>query len=337
MAVTIRDVAKFTKLSVSTVSFVLNNKAEALRISDETVQKVLAAAEVLNYKPNLLAKSLREGFTKIIGFVVSDVSNAFFINIAGHLENEALKYGYRVLFGGANEDDRACVDAIDAFVNLRVDGMVIVPTAGIANRIKMLKKQNVPFVLLDRYFDDVEADSILLNNYKSGYKQTEYLISKGRKKIATLQYDSTLLHLEERMDGYRAALSDYGIPYDESLAPRIPLSDIKNEEVFEIIKDLVENKCIDAIFFQTNLAAISGLLALQELNCIIPEQISVVCFNDNAFYDLLKLPVSSLVQPLDKLGIEAARILISKINNIHAEPFRKYIFDPETIVERGLK
>ena len=265
MAVTIRDVAEYTKLSASTVSLVFNGKAEALRISKETVDKVLSAVEELSYKPNMLAKSLREGYTHIIGFVVSDVSNAFFINIAGHLEKEALKYGYRVLFGGANEDDRTCIDTIDAFVNLKVDGLVIVPTEGVADRLVALKEQNIPFVLLDRYFNSLSADCVLLNNYKSGFDTVEYLISKGRRRIATLTYHTTLLHIEERMAGYRAALKKHGISCDEKLTPKIPFSDIKDSTIFEIIRNLIEKENVDAIFFQTNLAAISGLRAIQIL------------------------------------------------------------------------
>ncbi|MDR1155596.1 MAG: LacI family transcriptional regulator [Bacteroidales bacterium] len=336
MAVTIKDVAEYSGLSTSTISVVLNGKAEKFRISRKTVNKVLAAVKILNYNPNLLAKSLRDGYTHIIGFVVSDVSNAFFVNIAGHLEKEALKFGYRVVFGGANEDDRTCLDTIDAFVNLKVDGLVIVPTGGVADRLNLLIRQEVPFVLLDRYFDNVEADSVLLNNFKSGYDPVEYFLSKGRKRIATLHYYTSLLHLEERMDGYRAALAKYGIPYDQSLTPKIPFSDINDDEVLEIIRDLVENKGVDAIFFQTNLAARSGLNALQKLNYRIPEKVAVFCFNNNTFYDLLKAPVCSLAQPVDKLGIEAVRLLMDKINNVQATPPGKHIFDPEMIVERGM-
>ena len=335
MAIKIKDVAEYTKLSVSTVSLVLNGKAEALRISKETVNKVLSAVEQLSYKPNLLAKSLREGFTHIIGFVVSDVANAYFINIAGHLEKEALKNGYRVLFGGANEDDRTCIDTIDAFVNLKVDGLVIVPTEGMVDRLKILKNENVPFVLLDRYFDQLEADSILLNNFKSGFDAVEYFISKGKRRIATLSYHTSLLHLEERMDGYRAALEKYGIPYDEALTPKIPFSKIEDDEVLDIIRNLVERENIDAIFFQTNLAAISGLRAIQSLGYDVPEKISVICFNNNTFYDLLLLPVNSIVQPVDKLGIEAVNLLINKINQPQGDiSFKKYIYDAETIIER---
>jgi LacI family transcriptional regulator len=336
MAVTIKDVAEYSGLSTSTVSLVLNGKAGRFRISRKTVDKVLSAVKALNYNPNLLAKSLRDGYTHIIGFVVSDVSNAFFVNIAGHLEQEALKFGYRVLFGGANEDDQACLDTIDAFVNLKVDGLVIVPTGGVADRLNVLIEQKVPFVLLDRYFDNVEADSVLLNNFKSGYDPVEYFLSKGRKRIATLRYHTSLLHLEERMDGYRAALAKYDIPYDQSLTPKIPFSDIDDGEVLEIIRDLVENKGMDAIFFQTNLAARSGLQALQKLDYTIPEKVAVFCFNNNTFYDLLKAPVCSLIQPVDKLGIEAVHLLMDQINDVQTAPPAKHIFDPERIMERGM-
>ena len=339
MAVTIKDVAEYTGLSVSTVSLVLNGKANALRISPETIQRVLDAAEELNYRPNMLAKSLREGYTRIIGFVVSDVANSFFIKIAGHLEAEALKFGYRVIFGGANENDHACIDTIDAFVNLKVDGLVIVPTEGVAERLIALKKQKIPFVLLDRYFKGLDVDSVLMNNYKSAYDATRFLASKGRKIIATLSYDTTLLHMEERMDGYRAAMADSGLRYRPSLAPRIPFSaDLPQEEITAIIRRLVETEGTDAIFFQTNTAAVAGLRAMRELGYDVPEQVAVICFNDNPFYDLLEIPVSSMVQPTDELGVEAVHLLLPLINgngkNAPAEP-AQHSFDAYEIIDRS--
>jgi LacI family transcriptional regulator len=274
MSVTIKDVAEYTNLSVTTVSLVLNGKADTVNICEATVQRVQKAAQKLNYKPNLLARSLRRGRTNIIGFVMSDVGNTFFTSLAGHIEREALRRGYRVLFGGANENDDACIDTIDAFVHLHVDGLLIVPTDGVYSRLKRLQEQNeTPFVLIDRYFDGLEVDSVLMNNYRSAFDAVELLIAHGRKRIATVCYNTGLLHIEERRQGYCAALDKHGIAYSDSLMPRVSFSKIDDREMLRIMRRLIEVERVDGIIFQTNLAALAGIKAIAALGCKVPEQV----------------------------------------------------------------
>ena len=314
MAVTIKDIASFVGVSYSTVSLVLNGKAEESRISDELTNKILVAAKELDYKPNILARNLRKGKTNTIGFVISDISNAFFIKLSRNVEQNALKYGYRLLFAGSDEDDKKCEDVIDTFISMKVDGLIIAATPGIEKTIKKLILQKFPFVLVDRYFPQVDTNYVILDNWQSSYNAVNYLIKKGKRRIATFAYSTPFFHMNERLNGYKAALKDNNIQFDKELVPEIPfLISVDSDVIKKHIHHLVKECKIDAIYFQTNRTALPGIQALYEHDT--EKYLMVVCFDDNEFFKLLNPPISSLIQPIEELGAESVRILIDEINN----------------------
>ena len=135
MAVNLKDIASIVGVSVSTVSLVLNGKATQSRISEELGKKILATAEKNNYRPNMLARSLRKGTTNTIGFVISDISNALFIKLARYVEKEAMNQGYKIFFASSDEQDGKCIEAIDTFLNMKMDGLIIVASEGIEDKI----------------------------------------------------------------------------------------------------------------------------------------------------------------------------------------------------------
>ena len=313
MNVTIKDIASYTGLSISTVSIVLNGKASKNRISEETAIRVREAKEKLQYKPNLLASSLRRGFTNIIGMVISDISNPFFMKVARVIEQEVAGYGYRGMVVGSDENDEKCIQMIDSFLNFKVDGMILAVSEGVKEKIKHLIEQQIPFVLLDRYFKKVSANMVVMDNYRSSYEAVDHLIKRGHRKIATFRYETNMQHMLDRFDGYKAALKDNGIRYSKRLTPLIPFSGIDKTVVKENIKYLIETIQADAIFFQTNQTAIPGMQAIFDLGYDIPGQVSVVCFHDNEFFSLLKPSITVLCQPIEEMGKECAHILLQNM------------------------
>lgn len=314
MAVTIKDIASIVGVSYSTVSLVLNGKAEESRISEELKNKVLAAAKEMDYKPNILARNLRKGKTNTLGFVISDISNAFFIKLSRQVEQNALKYGYRVLFAGSDEDDKKCEEVIDTFISMKVDGLIIAATPGIEKTIEKLILQKFPFVLVDRYFPQVDTNYVILDNWQSSYNAVSFLIEKGKKRIATFAYSTPFFHMTERLNGYKTALKDNNLKFDKELVPEIPfLITIDSNVIKKHIHHLVKECKVDGIYFQTNRTALPGIQAIYDLQA--EKQVSVICFDDNEFFKLLNPPISSLVQPIDELGAESVRILIDEINN----------------------
>lgn len=331
MATTIKDIAHYTGLSISTVSVALSPKAHKSRISKETIERVRKAQVELNYKPNMLASGLRKGYTNTIGFVLSDVANPFFVKLASVVEMEASKYGYRVFFAGSEEDDEKCRQAIETFVNYQVDGLIIAPTSGIRETIKQLSNQKIPFVLIDRYFKRLNVNSVVMDNHGAAYNAVKYLLSKGRRRIATFSYDTNLLHMQDRFDGYKEALKEYGIRFDKRLTPIIPFMKGEGLLIKEYVKDLMENQKADAFFFQTNQTALPALEFLLLNGYSIPKDVSVIGFHDNDFYKLTTPSITALCQPVEGLGIES---VASLLRSIKGDAAIEKIILPELSIEK---
>lgn len=335
MGVTIKDIASYTGLSISTVSLVLNGKAEICRISKETVSKVEKAKELLQYKPNLLASSLRRGFTNIIGVVISDISNPFFIQIVSCIEKELSLYGYSTMIVGSDEDDNKCNKLIDSFLNFKVDGLILAVSGGLRERIIQLKNQKVPFVLLDRYFKGVNVNMVIMDNYKSAYMAVDYLIKKGRRRIATFAYDVDMCHMHDRFRGYRDALKDNGIRYDKRLTPLVPFLNVDYCELKIKMKQLIENYHIDAVFFQTTKVALPCIRAIFDFKYSIPEQIAVLCFHDNEFFNIMTPAITALSQPVQVMGRDCAHILLNDIKGELVSPVKK-VYRYSDLLEREI-
>lgn len=153
----IKDIAAAIGVSVTTVSFVLNGKAQEKKISKAVTEKILKYVEKIKYKPNQIAQSLRTGKSKIIVFMVEDISNYFFAKLARIIEDIAYEKGYKVLFcSNENNDDRS-IDLIDLFKDRQIDGYIIIPSAGILPKIKELIDDGIPVILFDRYFPDLDS------------------------------------------------------------------------------------------------------------------------------------------------------------------------------------
>ncbi|PXX21655.1 LacI family DNA-binding transcriptional regulator [Arenibacter sp. ARW7G5Y1] len=315
MSVTLKDIATYAGVSVSSVSLVLNGKGSQRRISERLTIKILEAAKLLGYQPNMLARNLRKGSTNTIGFVISDISNAFFIKLARFVEFEALKHGYKVFIVGSDENDSRCLDAIDTFLNFQMDGLIIASTQGIEHKIKELSDRKVSMVLIDRYFPKIDTNYVVMNNWQASFDAVDYLIKKGKRRIATFEYNTVFHHMNERMDGYRAALKSNGIRYDKRLVRKVPFINITDEMMADYIKEFVEEQQIDAIYFQTNRSAIPGIKKLFEFGYEVPNRVAVICFDDNEFFEVLNPPITSLIQPIKEIGVECIRILIDDIKN----------------------
>ncbi len=174
-----------------------------------------------------------------------------------------------------------------------------------------------------------------MDNWQAAYDATQYLINKGKKRIATFSYDTNFFHMTERMNGYKAALKGNGIRFDKHLVPQVPFLDIREEDIMKNVQYLVEERNIDAIFFQTNRTALPGITALYELNYKIPDKVSVICFDDNEFFKLLNPKITSLVQPIEEMGVESVRILIDEIKNTRVGRMKNKTVFSSRLIERN--
>ncbi len=208
----IKDIAGKLGVSTTLVSFVLNGKGKEKRVSAAMAAKIVSTAREMHYSPNQIARSLRKGATNTIGLIVADIANPFFGVLARTIEDEAGKHGFDVLIGSSDEDRDKSASLIEIFLNRQVDGFIIVPVEGTEEQIDTLQKTDIPVVLVDRYFPAVQSVShVVLDNFRATYDATAYLAQKGYRKTGLIAYESSMVHVSERIRGYEEAMKAAGL------------------------------------------------------------------------------------------------------------------------------
>ena len=313
--ISIKDIAKELNISITTVSFVINGKSEEMGISQATAIRVNELIKEWGFNPNSAARMLRTGKSKTIGLIIEDIGNYFFGNIAKIIEIEASKKGYNVFFSSTDNSDIRAKDLIKKMKNSSVDGMIITPTKGLVEEIKLLEKQNVPFVLLDRLIPDIEANHVILNNYKGAFDLTNHLIKNGYKQIGFISIFSDLSQMDEREKGFMDALAQEGRSIPDEAVLKVRFDQIGTEIVLAMEKYLKKNPQLDALFFATNYLGVYGLEALQNANKKIPKDIAVVSFDDNDLFRLYTPSITVASQPIHDIAVEAINLLLNIIHD----------------------
>ncbi|WP_245893592.1 LacI family DNA-binding transcriptional regulator [Sphingobacterium gobiense] len=312
----ITSIAKHLGISTTTISFVLNGKAQEKRISDQLVKKVLDYVEEIDYKPNALARSLRTGKSNTIALIVEDISFPFFSAIAKEIEAKAYKSGYKIIYSSTENDTAKTEELIEIYQEKHVDGYIIVPPTGIQAKIVELCASGKPVVVLDRYLEGVQTDYVLVNNDESVYSATKYLIDQGYKNIAFITLNSLQSQMLDRLSGYEKAILDNNLtPIIQKLTPAGRLE--REKELLSFL----EKKCssIEAIVFSTNYICVGGLKAIKQLGLRIPEDIAVVSFDDYELFEMYSPAITSIAQPIEAISENAINLLLSRLGKKASE------------------
>ncbi|RZJ79849.1 MAG: LacI family transcriptional regulator, partial [Chryseobacterium sp.] len=208
--ISIKDIAKITGTSITTVSFVINGKAKEKSISEEVIKRIQKTVADLGYKPNAFARGLRTGKSKIIGFLVDDISKPFFSRIATAVDQLASSHGYKIIFSSIGGNAYRTKEILQIFHERQVDGYIIAITAGIEEDIKSLLIGRTPVVFFDRYLPEIEGDYVITDNYHSTSKATNLLLENGYKNIGFITTDSLEMQLLDRLKGYTYAIEEAG-------------------------------------------------------------------------------------------------------------------------------
>lgn len=308
--VSIKDIAQKAEVSNATVSLVLSGKGKKGRVSEEKTRQIMQIAKELNYQPNGLARSLQSGRSQTIGLLVADISNPFFGSLAFYIQEQMEKSGYAVIIMNTNESDLQMRKMLDILNNRQVDGYIIVPTEHGEPYVRELVENQLPLVLIDRYFPALQTYSVMVDSYQASFQATRLLIDKGCKKIAFMMYQSIQSHMNERKYGYVDALRQAGL-YDESLVKCVDFSTLK-QDVSEVITSLLDLK-VDGILFATNTISLLGLHALFDRGVKIPEQIQLVCFDRSEAFEFMPHPIPYIQQPIEVMARKAADLLIEQM------------------------
>lgn len=326
---TIRDVARQAGVSISTVSHVVNNSRA---VSKESRSRVLQAMNQLDYKPNALAQNLRRQQTYTIGMIVPDSANPFFAEVARGIEDTSFEQNHSVILCNTDGDVDKQTTHTDLLIKNQVAGILFV-AAGISTElVENLQARRVPVVVVDREVPDVNVDTVLTNHLQGGRLATKHLWDLGHRRIACISGGSNLSPSAERLTGYQQILQETGILFDESLVLR---GDFQYVSGYEAARQLLaQADPPTAVFACNDLMAVGVISAATELGLRVPQDLSVVGFDDVRLASFTNPPLTTVAQPKYEIGVIATEMLLARVQNIDA-PTRLKRLDTTLVIRQS--
>ena len=310
--VTLRDIASLTGFSINTVSRALNNKE---KVNTDTRTKILAAAAQFGYRPNRLAKGLRSNKTGTIGIVVTDVANPFFSALVKGIARAAREFDYSIILQDSDEDYAGEEEAIQVLLAEQVDGILITPVQSEQETIERLAKAHFPFVLVGRYFHDLDTNYVVPDDYQGGFIATDHLLKQGHRRIAMVNGPLHISSARERFQGFSDALAKYDIPVDKSLVSTGALTVEEGLDLARCILKRVPRP--SAIVCYSDFVAFGVMQAIREIGLSIPDDIAVVGFDDVRMASCLQVPLTTIQSPKEELGRQAMQLLVHRLEKNH--------------------
>lgn len=324
---TLKDVADFAGVSTATVSNVLNNSKH---VGDEVKQKVYRAIDTLDYIPNNLAKSLRVNASRLIGLMISDISNPFFGAVVRGIEDVLAKNGYNVLLCDTDSNSLKEKDYLKVLLSRRIDGL-IVSLAG--NEEEHFRNLDIPLVFFNRIPDSNNYNVVQTDNYKGAYLATEHLISHGFRRIAIISGPQHISVGRERLNGFRDALENNGCKFDPSL---LRVSPFTTDGGYLAMKDLMEQKKKpEALFAGNNVLTLGAFRYLREKGFQIPAEIAIIGYDDPEWATIIEPPLTVVRQPAYNQGLETAGLILECLRTKDNKQVRRISLEPELVVRRS--
>lgn len=329
---TIYDVAKIAGVSPSTISRAMNTPGI---VAEETRQKVMSAVKELTYIPNMMAANMPRKRTNYIGLIIPDITNIFFTNLVRGVQDVCENYGYSVLVVNSDDIQEKESSYLKLLYSRRVDG-VILTTAGYREEeefpkeeLLLLKKMNI--VLIDREINGMTTPIVKVNNFGGAYSAVKYLLAMGHKKIMYLAGIKKTKTNQEREKGYLTALREVQINWKNELAADFRL-DTAFQKIVQYWSQLKNSDDLPtAIFSANDLMAIGALKAFAQLKLRVPEDISIIGFDNISFSDCTYPPLTTIAQPTYLMGQKAVETLLKVINK---QKIKKSIELETELIER---
>jgi len=309
---TIKEIAEAAGVSTATVSRVLNNSD---KVQGKTAELVLEVVEKLNYRPDHVARRMRVKTTNslVFGLVITDIENPFFANVAKGVESVAFKNKHVLMICNTNEDPEKEKFFLNSMLSEKVSGVILVPTTGNAEFYDKLVSDGFPLVLVDRHPKGLNVDTVAINNEEGGYKAVKRLVDLGHTRIGIINGIKGLSNAEERFHGYKKALNEAGVPIIDELITYGNYVESGGRKATEAL--LTINEPPTAIFSTNNLMTLGCLKELYKRKISIPDDIALIGFDDSTWAEALIPPLTTVKQPGYELGVNAAELLIKRLNN----------------------
>jgi LacI family transcriptional regulator len=330
MPVTIKDIARVAGVSYATVSRALNDHSE---ISAKTKAKIVEIAEEMGYSPNAIARGLVKKNTNMVGLLVPDITNPYFPEVARGVEDHLSSVGINLFLCNTNWEEEKEMVYIQALREKRVEGLIIAPVTISSHQRIREENLNMPVVYIGSKTDDEDENYVILDNVEASFIATEYLIELGHKNIAFIGgYESSVSN-SDRVRGYREALKKHNLEREINM---IKSTSFRRESGYAIALELVrEGKVPSAIVAANDIIALGVIEALENNGYNVPGNVSVIGFDDIQFASLPKINLTTIAQPKYQMGVDAAKILVRKINSKteHSIPVEnQHVVKPKLIV-----
>ena len=333
MRKTIKDIAKYTGLSITTISLVLNEKAD--KIPQKTKDIILEAVKELNYTSNKVAVGLVKKKTYTIGLIIPDIRNIFFSILAKGIEDACRSVGWNLILCNTNDIHKSDMQYIQVLADKGVDGVLYIMAAesdeeNIQDSINLMNSLGIHFIMIDRYVEGGDIVSIATDHIKGGYLATKHLIDLGHKNIACITGPLNLNCSKNRLLGYRNALEEANIPYDSGLIFEGMYTIQGGGRAIEYFS----GKNYTAIFAFNDLSAFGAYRELVKRNVRVPEDVSIIGYDNIFLCDLLDVPITTVNQPIYTIGKKATELLINK-DQLENNKGNHITFEPEIVVRNS--
>ncbi len=308
-AASIYDVARESHVSVFTVSAVINEKKH---VGKKLRERVEAAIRKLNYRPNLIARSLAKRRTHTIGMIVPDIANPFFPMVVRGAEDAAQKHGYNLLLCNSDDSLDKEESSIELLLSKRVDGILLTKAAEDfrPSLRQMIKEVDIPFVLIMRTYPKLTKDALITDDYQGAYDAVSHLARSGRRRIGLISGPLKVSNAIARWEGFRDALKAAGLPLEKELVLE---GDYRIESGFRAGHSLLSHRP-DGIYVANHLMTVGLLRAAEEMGLQCPDDFGLVSFDDYPWLGVFRPRLTTVELPKHQLGSEAAELLIRRIS-----------------------
>ncbi|MDA3847697.1 MAG: LacI family DNA-binding transcriptional regulator [Vallitaleaceae bacterium] len=304
---TIKDVAKYTGLSIATISKYINGG----NVLEENRVIIKEAIEKLDYRRNEMARGLKTNKTMTIGILIPSLENIFFTSIVSIIEDHLSKEGYGTIICDFREDADLEQVKLEFLVNKNIDGIIMVSYGADQKYIKALQDKQVPVILLDRMLRGLECDCVLADNLNASYQAVEALITRQHKRIGIILGPEETYTAEERSRGYIRVHEDYDVRIDNAL---MVSTDYTVEGGYKALSDLWNKPDRPSAVMVTNYEmTIGAIMAINDLNIRVPDELSIIGFDNIQMSKVVRPPLSIVEQPMKEIGMTAAKLLVKRL------------------------
>ncbi|MGY0061697.1 LacI family DNA-binding transcriptional regulator [Streptomyces sp. LZ34] len=310
----IKDVAHHARVSVATVSRVLNDHPS---VRADTRDRVLAAVAELGYRPNAVARSLRTDQTRALGLVISDVLNPFFTELARSVEDEARALGYSVVIGNADERPDLQDHHVRTLMDRRIDGLLVSPTDGGSPLMLDAARTGTPMVFVDRWIKGVDVPVVRTDGRGAVRDLVAHLHALGHRRLAIIAGPAATTTGSERVEAFRSALLEFGLALPADFIGQGDFQADSGRRVTARFLDLIEPP--DVIFAADSLMALGAMDEIRARGLRVPDDVALAAFDDIPWFVHTHPPITAIAQPTGELGRAAVRALIDRVEGRTAE------------------